>query len=353
MNILFVHFHEEVGGGEKYFINIINKLPKHYNIFLLTPNHKATISGLIKRKISKISKKFIINIGPLPIFSYALFYKIFKQIKKNSIEIIHFSDHNMIPTMILLKLFSNTKIVFTSHGRWDVHFFFNKILLKILNPATIVSTDIHYFRMIEIIKHINLIPIIVQEPDNINKHDINKDKIKLGLIGRFSTVKNHKLAFEILSKLNSDIYELHIYGDKTLNIKEENTNHQQGIYKLINQHTNAIHHGILHDQDKMYNNIDILLQTSISEASSLVTIEAQKYGIPLICSLTEASSYTVLNGCNGFICFSINDYINKINIIKKNYTEFSENAHKNSKNFDENTYISKLISLYKQNTANL
>jgi len=343
-----VHFHEEIGGGEKYFINIINLLPKEYNIYLFTPNKEATIANLIERKFFKISQKFISNIGPIPIFSFSLFYKTFIHIKQNNIDVIHFSDHNMIPTMIALKSIFDIKIIFTSHGRWDVHFLFNKLLLKLLNPTVIVSTDIHYFRVAEYVNNIYLIPMIVQEPNNIIEKNINDRKVKLGIVGRFSPVKNHRLAIEIFTRLDSNCYELHIYGDQTLDIGEESDEYRMEIYGLIKGRDNIFHHGIVHNQDKIYNNIDILLQTSITEASSLVTVESQKYGLPLVCSLTEASSYAIINGYNGFVCYKVSEYIESIRRIASNYSFFSSNSANNSKKFSEKKYIKTLIELYEE-----
>ena len=346
MNIVYIHFHEEIGGGEKYFINIVNLLPKEYGVYLFTPNESTTIANLINRHIFKISQKFIVNIGPLPVFSYTLFYKMYVCIKENNIDIIHFSDHNMVPTMIALKCLFNIKIVFTSHGRWDVYFFINKLLLKLLNPTVIVSTDIHFFRVADYVDNIYLISMIVQEPNYTIEKNISSRKVKLGIVGRFSPVKNHRLALEIFTRLDSSCYELHIYGDQTLDIAEESDEYRKEIYGLIEEHDNVFHHGIVHNQDEIYNNTDILLQTSITEASSLVTVESQKYGLPLVCSFTEASSYAVINGYNGFVCHKVSEYVEAIEHITNNYVFFSSNSAKNAKNFSAEKYMNILIGIY-------
>jgi len=190
--------------------------------------------------------------------------------------------------------------------------------------------------------------MIVDETDFKATHKINSNKIKVGIVGRFSPVKNHKLAIKIINLLNSSKYELHILGDHTLDIAEETDVYRDEIYRLIQKSKNIVHHGILHGQDNIYQGLHILLQTSSSEASSLVTVECQKYGIPLVCSLTEASSFAVVDGYNGFICQDISDYVDAINAIVNDYEFFSKNSLIFSKRFSKENYINNLMSIYER-----
>jgi len=346
MNILYVHFLSDIGGGEKYFVNIINDICINNNVVMITPNKSSVFVKLIDKKVKQFSFGFMRNFGPFPWLSLSLLSNTLSVIRKEKIDVLHYSDHYLTPTILILKLITNVKIVFTSHGKWDVHFFINKILLKLLNPRVICSTYVHYFRLIDLVRNLNLLPMIVDETNSKATHIINKKKIKVGIVGRFSPVKNHKLAFEIMSLLDNNQFELHIFGDHTLNIAEETDEYREEVFSLIKKNRNFIHHGILHGQDNIYQGFDILLQTSFSEASSLVTVECQKYGIPLVCSLTEASSSAVVDGYNGFICQDISDYANAINAIVENYEFFSKNSLIYSKRFSKESYINNLMSIY-------
>ena len=97
------------------------------------------------------------NLGPFPWLSLSLLKNTLSIIREEKIEVLHYSDHYLTPTILMLKLFTNVKIVFTSHGKWDVHFFINKALLKLLNPRVVCSTHTQYFRLVDFVKNITLI----------------------------------------------------------------------------------------------------------------------------------------------------------------------------------------------------
>ena len=348
MNLLYVHFLSEIGGGEKYFVNIINDICINNNAVLITPNKSSTFGRLINKQVKQYSFGFMRNFGPFPWLSWSLLKNTLPVIRREKIEVLHYSDHYLTPTILILKLLTNVKIVFTSHGKWDVHFFINRVLLKLLNPRVVCSTYTQYFRLVDFVKNITLVPMIVDETSFNATHKIDNNKIKVGIVGRFSPVKNHKLAFEIINLLDGSKFELHIFGDHTLDIAEETDAYRDEIYRLIQKSKNIVHHGIVHGQDNIYQGIDILLQTSFTEASSLVTVECQKYGIPLVCSLTEASSFAVIDGYNGFICQDIGAYVDAINAIVENYESFSKNSLNNSKRFLKESYINNLMSIYER-----
>ncbi len=340
MNILFVHYLENIGGGERYLINLINALPNNYNIFLLTPGENTEIENKIQRPITKISKKFVRNFGPFPFFSFSLYSKIKELIKKENIEIIHMNDHYLLPSLLFFK----QKVIFTSHGLWDIHFMINRIILRILNPIILTATPIQYFRLKNIVNNIYLLPFF-----NFNEVDYRKKvldlNINLGIVGRFSPVKNHLFAFDILNSLDSS-YKLHVYGDKTLNIKEESNEYASKIINKIKENGNIIHYGITSNIDDIYNTFDVLIITSNTESFSMVTIEALSYGIPVISTITEGSLSLIIDGYNGFVCNDKEDFINKIEIIRKNYDFYSKNSYKSSKKYNKEFYMKKIVEIY-------
>ncbi len=342
MNIFFIHYLENIGGGERYLINLINAIPENYNIYLLTPNSDTMLEKEITRPFTKISKKFKRNFFAFPYFSISLLYFIYKFIKENKINIIHLNDHYLLPSFIPIKYFFNIKIIFTSHGIWDSYFFINRFILKLLNPIVLTATPIQYFRIKFLVKKIFLMPFF---HTNINQLKIKEvdNGINLGIIGRFSPVKNHTLAFEIVE--NSD-YILHIFGGKTLNISEESSEYERKLLNLINKNKNIIYHGFNSNLEEIYKNIDMLLVTSKTESFSMVTIEALSFGIPVISTLTEGSSFIINNGYNGFICNSKNEFIEKIEFIKNNYEKFSKNALESCHKFSKETYIKQLMDIY-------
>ena len=340
INILFVHYLERVGGGERYLINVINSLPENYNIFLLTPHSNCELEAYISKPIQKISKKFIRNLGPFPSFSLTLFTTVYGLIKNEKIDVIHLNDHYLLPSFI----FFRSKVIFTSHGMWDVYFNINRTILKTINPITIASTPIQYFRLKHLVDDLHLFPFFNY---NTVEYQIKAlgDIVNIGIVGRFSPVKNHQLAFSV-SGCPECI--LHVYGERTLSLKEESNSYEASLLSTMKTNKNIVYHGFEADLKVIYKNIDILIITSKTESFSMVNIEAYSYGVPVISTMTEGSSSLIIDGYNGFICSNKEDFCEKIKIICNNYPSFSKNAYKSSLKHTKDSYMKGLLPLYEK-----
>jgi len=341
MKILFVHYLENIGGGERYLVNVVNSLPRKYEVYLLTPNSNSKIESIINRPIVKISRKFKRNLGPFPSFSITLFFSIRDIVQSNNIDVIHINDHYLLPSVF----FQKKKVVFTSHGLWDVYFYINRLVLKYLNPSVIAATPIQYFRLKECIQDLHLMPFFNVDKIKSVNHELCCDNINLSIVGRFSPVKNHFYAFDIIDSLGKHFY-LNVYGAKTLDIAEEKDSYEVEIINHINNNSNIIHHGFISDMEAIYKNTDILIITSETESFSMVTIEALSYGVPVVSTLTEGSSSLIKDGYNGFICNNKNEFIEKIELIKERYSYYSENAYESSQKYIQELYIEKLLNIY-------
>ena len=166
-------------------------------------------------------------------------------------------------------------------------------------------------------KHIIYIPnkiLLKQKILNIK----NKDVINFGYVGRISKEKNIHLLIDSFNEFlffNSNAL-LHIFGNTETNyyyILLKN------IINELNLQDKIIFHGIVNDKDKIYNSIDYLLISSISEGIPFCIIEASYYGIPVISS-NVGSIKEIVNSNNGYLFniegfnysfenkFYINDY---------------------------------------------
>jgi UDP-D-galactose:(glucosyl)LPS alpha-1,6-D-galactosyltransferase len=346
MNILFVHWLNGIGGGEKYIKNLINALPSNFNISFIGKDKNNLIISKCNKNIKYYYTKFKRNFFIFPLFSIRLFLLLIKVIKKDKIQIIHLNDIYILPTFLIIKkIYPDIEIIFTSHGRWDTHFFFNRMLLKALKFKVIIApTPIQYFRIKYIPVKVKLLPFFVNKISKKHKR-ISLEKIKLGIVGRFSPVKNHILAFDIINNLD-DKYELHVFGDKILEINEESDEYRKKILGYKNN-KRIIFHGFVNNEEEIYKNIDILLVTSISESFGMTTIEALSYGIPVVSTLTEGSVFLIKNNYNGFICENINEFCYNIKYIVSNYEFFSKNCLKEIKSFSKENYINKYIKILK------
>lgn len=73
-------------------------------------------------------------------------------------------------------------------------------------------------------------------------------------------------------------------------------------------------------------------------------MEAKTAGIPVISTSKGDIKKIIFNNSDGFLInkFDLNIIKKKILYIMKNYNQFSRNAKKNSKVFDENTSLNKI-----------
>lgn len=112
--------------------------------------------------------------------------------------------------------------------------------------------------------------------------DIGKDTIVCGHIGRFSKQKNHKFLIEIFKEyqnINSNS-KLILVGDGQLRKQIENQIENQKLQKSV------MLLGKREDSENLYQAFDLLLFPSLFEGMSLVTLEAQAEGLPILCSDT-------------------------------------------------------------------
>jgi len=347
MNILFVHWLDGIGGGEKYIINLSENLPEKYKVSFIGRRKDCILVKNINRKLNYYYTPFVRNLWVFPTFSLKLFIKVFKVIKKDKIDIVHLNDIYLLPTFLVIRLFfPKIKLFFTSHGRWDTYFIFNKLLIKLVKFKKIITaTPVQYFRIKDVCDNVILLPFLVKKIEK-NSKTINSKKIRLGLVGRFSPVKNHLFAFEIIKNLNNK-FELHVFGEKILDINEERDEYRQKVLSFRNNNKITFH-GFIENENKIYENIDILIVTSKSESFSMVTIEALSKGIPVVSTLTEGSSFLIWEGFNGFICNDLKSFCKAINNIVNNYEFFSKNALISAKRFDKKTYLSEIEKIYNE-----
>jgi len=342
--VLFVHYLEDIGGGERYVVNVINALEAYCQVYILTPNDNSKLKEALNSSVIKFSKKFSRNLGPFPAFSMSLFWSVYRIVKDNNIDTLHINDHYLLLSILPLKYFLNVNIVFTSHGKWDIYFLINRVILNILNPKVIVATPIQFFRLNSLVKDVKLLPFFTKTVKQTLRN-IQSRHIRIGVVGRFSPVKNHKLAFDIISSLD-ERYQLHIIGGKTLTIAEETIEYEQDILDKIGQNDKIHYHGFIENLDNIYANIDILLVSSHSESFSFSTIEALSFGIPVVSTMTEGSSYIIQSGYNGYICSGTEEFKSAIKEIVAQYRKFSDNAYESSNRYEEKIYIKDLLNIY-------
>lgn len=115
----------------------------------------------------------------------------------------------------------------------------------------------------------------------------NNNKLKdVSFVGRLSEEKNPQDFIDIAN--NKKDLNFNIFGDGDLN-------------KIINESDNIEFYGYTKDQDKIWNNTDVLLITSKYEGLPYVLIEAMSRGLIVISYKVGEIPEIINNGVNGFI----------------------------------------------------
>lgn len=189
--------------------------------------------------------------------------------------------------------------------------------------------------------------------DIVKKKSIPNEPLKIIWVGKFDFRKQLPLALKTIIALNKKDVELHICGTGSTAVRKE----MLEIAKTGGIGPQCFWHGNLPNQEvkKMMSESDLMLFTSIMEATSTVVLEAISVGLPVICFNTcgfgpivkEFAGITIeLSTPNK----SIQDFANILNHIYHNryiLNSISENIMINRESLTWETKARRTIDLYK------
>lgn len=165
----------------------------------------------------------------------------------------------------------------------------------------------------------------------------DNEKLKIIWVGRLVYTKALDLLFKSLSLNNKNInnyVELTIIGDGPLRLKYENLSTELGLTNIVWM-GDISHEEVFSTMGKS----DILVHTSIKEATSAVVLEALSFGLPVLCHDAFGMSYAINKSCGLKVPFeapqiSIIGFHNAIKELvndRKLLSKLSEGAIKRSK----------------------
>ena len=126
-----------------------------------------------------------------------------------------------------------------------------------------------------------------------------KTKRNIGVIGNFDGGKNIDLVIRSCSllKVKTADFQLHIFGWGSDEKVKELTN----LVNSLGLSNNVIFQGANCDLYEMYSNIDVLVMASKNESFGRTPFEAMQLRIPVVCSISEATSEYMRDGVNGLL----------------------------------------------------
>ncbi len=291
-----------------------NKEFKFYKIDVLKQVFKTfKILKKIKKENKNKNKIFIFS-NPIIFMIYFLYIKLYFNNKK----IFFFAHSHLTKKGILFYLFTFLSGIFflCSNKIFYVSKFTKKYWIKKYYFPKFAKNKIQY-NSVELVNKI--------------KKSYN-GKFRIGFVGRIEKEKGLKKFLEIANE-NKDNFIFNIFSSNKISL---NNNQKKYINFFLNK-----------DAPIIYRNIDLLLVTSPTENCPFSVLEAKSYGIPSLVYLTKGGiSEIIKNNYDGIIINSSkkkSGVIDCINKIKFNYEFFSKNAYINSKKYNANIEIPKLI----------
>ncbi|MDD3264254.1 MAG: glycosyltransferase family 4 protein [Candidatus Nanoarchaeia archaeon] len=364
-------FYPRWDGISKFLINLIPKLKEKYEISLIVPNYahlKSKKQGNIdsvlegvKIYYQNVSQKeyngynlskpriqtmirairdadflFIQTIGPLGALSIILS----KILRKKSFYYMHSIEW----LLFSYSVDNNKKLVYKATK--FLSFFLHNLTSKVIVPSSEVkyllkNNGIHRTQVIHV-------GIILENYEKGYKKNLfyGDDKFTIGYVGRIAREKDLKtlyLGFKRFSKEYPS--RLVIVGDG-----------DQSIKKYFEDKENVMLLGQRDDADKIYSTFDVFALASLTETTSLVTLEAMASRVPVVVTPVGYMKYYINDEENGLF-FKVKDPYTLYATLKKIYKnkalkdKLIINAYKTVKElFNFDLLVQDFIQLFESET---
>ena len=379
-NILFVHPIKEFSGSLKSMEEYLKLHKKKFNLFFLVPRGIASkrlekygvvikVHGLVKFDNSQLGYyrglRWILILRELFLIFPTFFaaYSIKKKIKH--IDLIHFNEITLIPTIYIFKLFFSVPFILHCRILFKKNNYFGKKIIRFIktnvNQIIAIDNDVKNsfpkYLNIKIIRNI----FLPQGRKKYKRYFRNKF-LNIGYIGSFLKYKGLEDLIKVFNKLNSQNYKIRLYlagnflkSHKIFELFKLSNNIDKNLIKS----KNIIYMGHINKIDNFYNKIDVLCFPSYLNALGRQTFEAAFYKVPSIVCLKNNKSDSFINNKTGLafkIAGSKKQLEQKIKfyLLNKKYViKMGLNAKKLiSKNYDINMNYNNLLNIYFKNIKN-
>lgn len=360
MRVLHIIDHVGMGGAQTILKGIFEKNRDNKDIF-----YYALRNNKIKVEIdhpnihsykgfSKLNTKSLLELRKL--------------ITNEKIDVLHCHLAKSMFFGYILKtlFFKKVKLIFHEHGRifenQKLYNYFNKKAQNNVDLFIAVSeaTKIKLIKNSKLDEHkikvlYNFVDLNKINPNNIKNNDrtikgreigINKDYFVIGFAGRLNKIKGCDLLIKSIPYIKIQNFKLLIAGDGPEKSRLEI------LTKEINVEDKVHFCGYIKNILKFYRLIDCFVLSSRSEASPMAFYEIQALGIPLIANDVIALNEFIEDKENGLLFQTNNerDLAEKINFVYNNpelRAQMTGYGIDNIKKYSINAYINELNIIYK------
>ena len=339
------------GGAEVFVCNLIKNLDKNKfekSLIVLDKKNNTFLENIIED--AGINVYYMNKPDGLSLKTMIKIYRLLKIIKPN---IIHGNIGGIIYVLLYLFFNRNVKAVHTAHTLAKYEFGkYKRIVLKYfykrgkIIPVVISRNNLAEFK--STYKLNDFFVKVITNGVDINKFSIertfNRMPIRIGHVGRFEEVKNHKMIFLIYEKLlEKGLYvTLRLVGKGSLLNVYKSRYIDDDKVEFIEETSKV---------EEELKQIDIFIFPSIYEGMPLALIEAMASGCVIVASDVGGINSLIEDGVNGYK-YHYDDINSYVNIMKKlilnpnKMKEISNNNKKKSKFFSLEVMVKEYEDLY-------
>lgn len=188
-----------------------------------------------------------------------------------------------------------------------------------------------------------------EKTELFTKYNFKKDCFRIITIARLASEKNIDKLLKYFSelKLNTNNLQYIIVGDGPEKKKLEQ------ITKSLKLENNVIFCGEIQPKEihKFYKCANLFISGSSKETQGLTYFEALASNLPIVCKENEVLKKILIEGQNGYIFDTKEEFISKTKTIIDNkdlYNYLVKNAPLSVANYGDKLFIDKLVKIYKE-----
>jgi len=341
LNIMEISCRSDIGGGPEQLFKIITNLKHVFTFFCACPNQEPYYNKIINEGIPVFKL-------PHRKFEIKSFLALLKWTKVNDIMVVHSHGRGAGVYARLLKLFNKRlKVVHNFHGihieKKGLALIVARLLGVLTNKFVLVSRSEQQIAVKYGLASASKCVLIengiqIENGKQIEKEELPvsefffgslpPDSFIIGMLSRFDIIKNIPYAIRSLSdylKSHDDVF-LVIGGDgearREIELAVSELNLQNKVILL----------GFINNVKHFFSLIDVYLNTSLGEAFGFSTVEAMKFGVPVVASNVYGNSDVIEDNNTGLL-FPLGKPVlleEKINILKddkKAYDRLAKGAY--------------------------
>ncbi|RRC93657.1 glycosyltransferase family 1 protein [Erysipelotrichaceae bacterium OH741_COT-311] len=294
--------------------------------------------------------------NPFTLKNVKAYFELKKIIDENSYNIVHCNTPAAsVLTRLVHPLKRCYRLIYTAHGfhfykgaskkNWLIYYPIEKILSKFTDDIVTINKEDYACAVNKFYCNVHYINGVGIHTKRFHpKKEESKNLIpQILCVGELNDNKNQLFLLEALTKIKETRYQLQLAG---------NGPNREKIEQFIKEHRmeNSVNLlGYRSDLELILKDTDILVSVSKREGLPMNVLEAMYVGVAILCSDNRGHRDLIDNGVNGFITYTMDDLVDKLNWLMKDKglrEQLAKNAHTKALLYTDVEVVKQLEKLY-------